>query len=265
MKKTPKIEMLYWLIPIILIINVFVVYYGRVHSPNNWNDCHGQVSFIENYLSLCVFEFGCLLIPLLLIGAFLFIGIMIIPSWNRQFNLDLFKSWNPDGYQRIKDAEEAKEQGVSLSQFYRENTHPFLLDKKENNSSYKKPFQNKFEYTPKQRIAVTQQIFIETFDDDRNMGLAIQFDSTLIGKSKEDIINILNSNKNLDGYSIGEYYKLKGIETIRPIKDEIIKIIVGLKDFKWIIINRVSIELNEEDLLDFEYYKRRGFPNYNIN
>jgi hypothetical protein len=53
------------IILIILIANIFIVYYGRENYPANWSpDSNGnEVSFLENYLILLIFELGCIFIP----------------------------------------------------------------------------------------------------------------------------------------------------------------------------------------------------------
>jgi hypothetical protein len=44
----------------------------------------------------------------MIIGLIAFVIILVVPKWEREFHLSIFRSWNPSGYQRIKDEEDRK-------------------------------------------------------------------------------------------------------------------------------------------------------------
>lgn len=263
MAKIFKKENLSWLIPtIILIANIFVVYYGRIYYPNNFHP--KETSFFENYWVLCLFEIGCVAIPALIIGLICLMVIMVVPKWNREIHLSIFRSWNPEGYRMIKDSEEAKEKGISLSQYSKENEHPFLREEKENKLPYNKPFTNKFEYKSKTKIQITNWIVLETFETDDEFYKAVTPYDSVFGKTKNDIIKMLNDGEDYH-YSVGAYFCLLEGVTIQAKKEDIIKEVEKLDDFKWIRVSYCGDinNLTEFEKQKFENMKHRGFPNYN--
>ena len=247
MAKIFKKENLSWLIPtIILIANIFIVYYGRIYFPNNFKP--KETSFFENYIIWCLFEIGCIAIPALLLGMICLIIIMIIPKWNRELNLSIFNSWNPTEYKKIE--KDIKNSSLSHSEYYK-NPYPKQLPQ--------------IDYKYNNKIQITEHIMIETFANDVDFYNAVTPYDSVFGKTKNDIIKMLNDGQDYH-YSIGSYFcRLKGI-TIQSKKEDIIKEIEKLNDFKWIRVsynNEINYLTKQEDN-EFKSMQQNGyFPNYN--
>ncbi len=247
-----KKRTLYWIIALfILVADAFFVYFGRIYYPENFSP--QTVSFFENYM--CVLMGLCLIAAFaaIFIGIILFLIILAVPNWERQMQLSIFQSWNPNGYQRIVDSQQ---ENLIARQRAHNPSWPVVIPPDPTGE------QRACKYKVKFRKKITGHILLETFDEEFEFYKAIKGDDTMIAKTKQEIIDLLKKGESSGGYTIGAYYiKLQGI-TIDKKKDEIIGLIEKLEDFKGIRITYFNMELSSFDNQEFERYQRMGFPTF---
>ena len=112
-------------------------------------------------------------------------------------------------------------------------------------------------------ILIKNHIKIKTYPIDIDFFKEVRNNDVLCEKTKHEAIYSLMNNNFIENYNIGQYYCVLKGETIKKNKEEIINNIIGIREqFKWMRIFYENIDLKENDVLTFAYYKHIGFPVY---
>ena len=253
---------------IVLVASLFFVYFGRIYFPETF---HPQtVSFLESYsvvIAVLIVTIFLLVMLFLVIVLYIIVYTKAVTGVSEFFNkfTNIFLSRTKEKKRLKKELERIEEQKRKATERKQQSESDWLTEqvksKKFDWDEWNKFRNQPLKYKTKFRKEITDHILLETFEVEIEYFKAAHCDDTYSADSKEKIISQLVEGRDCF-VSLGVYFCiLKGI-TIEKKKDEIIKEIEQLEDFKWIRLSYIRTELTAYEIQKFEQYKREGFPNY---